>query len=77
MKQFLDRDNHLSKLMRRNPVFAANLSESYGSEVRNVQKQNAKEAYTKLLEGLEGDPLMILYASDDGNGESLVKKLQR
>lgn len=77
VKEFLKRDNHLSKLMRRNPVLAANLSESYGTEVRNEQKRKAKDAYTSLLEGLEGAPLTILYASDGGNGENLSKRLQR
>ncbi|KAK6332340.1 hypothetical protein TWF696_003058 [Orbilia brochopaga] len=77
MKEFLARDNHLSKLMKRDPVFAANLAGSYGHEVRDAQKRKAKDAYEKLLEGLEGAPVTILYASDGGNGENLAKRLQR
>ncbi|KAK6544634.1 hypothetical protein TWF694_001323 [Orbilia ellipsospora] len=77
MKEFLDRENHLSKLMKRDAVFAANLKGSYGVEVRDAQKRKAKDAYAKLLEGLEGAPLTILFASDGGNSENLAKRLQR
>jgi len=77
MKSFLDRDNHLSKLMKKDPAFSANLSGSYGSEVRHAQKRKAKDAYAKLLEGLEGAPITILFASDGGNAENLSKRLQR
>ncbi|MCJ1362676.1 hypothetical protein MMC16_001782 [Acarospora aff. strigata] len=75
LQDFLKRDNHLSQLMRRHPEFSANLSESYGSEVRTLQKRKAKDAYNKLLEGLYGAPLTILFASDNGNAESLAKRL--
>lgn len=75
LKEFLRRDNHLTQLMRRTPKFSADLSESHGSEVRSLQKRKAKEAYQKLLEGLYGAPMTILYASDNGNAESLAKRL--
>ncbi|KAF3936041.1 hypothetical protein ABW20_dc0100568 [Dactylellina cionopaga] len=77
MKEFLDRENHLSKLMKRDPIFAANVKGSYSVEVRDAQKRKAKDSYAKLLEGLEGAPLTILFASDGGNGENLAKRLQR
>ena len=75
LQQFLGRDNHLTQLARRHPQFSANLSESYGSEVRTMQKRRAKKAYDKLLEGLEGAPLTILFGSDNGNAESLARRL--
>ncbi|KIV93882.1 sulfite reductase (NADPH) hemoprotein, beta-component [Exophiala mesophila] len=75
LEQFLQRDNHLTQLMNRHPQFAANLSESYGSEVRKLQKRTAKDAYEQMLEGLYGAPLTILFASDNGNGVSLAKRL--
>ncbi|KAI5785596.1 hypothetical protein DFH27DRAFT_505375 [Peziza echinospora] len=77
LKAFLDRDNHLSELVRRHPRFAANLSSSYGTEVRHQQKRKAKDSYSKLLEGLSGPPLTILFASDGGNAENLSKRLAR
>ena len=75
LQEFLRRDNHMSQLMRRHPQFHASLSESYGSEVRKVQKKKAKDAYEALLEGLQGAPMTILFASDNGNAENLAKRL--
>lgn len=75
LKEFLARDNHLTQLMRRHPEYSSNLSKDYGTEVRALQKKNAKEAYAKLLDGLVGAPLTILFASDNGNAENLSKRL--
>ena len=75
LEEFLRRDNYLSQLMKRHPEFSANLSASYGSEVRQLQKRKAKDAYSKLLEGLAGDPMTVLFASDNGNAENLAKRL--
>lgn len=75
LEEFLRRDNHLTQLMNRHPDFAANLSGSYGSEVRALQKRKAKDAYNTLLESLYGAPMTILFASDNGNAESLAKRL--
>lgn len=77
LKDFLDRENHLTLLSQRNPTFAKTLSESYGTEVRSQQKRKAKDALTKLLEGLSGPPLTVLFASDGGNAENMAKKLAR
>ncbi|KAI9781626.1 MAG: hypothetical protein M1839_005843 [Geoglossum umbratile] len=75
LKEFLRRDNQLTQLARRHPEFSPNLSEDYGSEIRSLQKRKAKDAYSRLLEGLFGAPLTILFASDNGNAESLAKRL--
>jgi sulfite reductase (NADPH) hemoprotein beta-component len=75
LEDFLRRDNQLTQLVKRYPDFAANLSGSYGTEVRKLQKRRAKDAFEQLLEGLYGAPLTILYASDNGNAESLAKRL--
>ncbi|KAF2103278.1 thiamine diphosphate-binding protein [Rhizodiscina lignyota] len=75
LQDFLKRDNYMSQLMKRHPEFSANLSGSWGTEVRELQKRKAKDAYGQLLEGLAGAPLTILFASDNGNAESLAKRL--
>lgn len=75
LEGFLKRENQLSQLMKRQPEFAATLSASYGTEVRALQKRHAKDAYNQMLEGLYGAPLTIIYASDNGNAESLAKRL--
>lgn len=77
LKVFLDRENHLTLLSNRNPTFAKTLSESYGTEVRNQQKRKAKDALKRLLDGLSGPPLTVLYASDGGNAENIAKRLAR
>jgi sulfite reductase (NADPH) hemoprotein beta-component len=75
LENFLKRDNKLTQLMNRYPQFASNLSESYGTEVRRLQKRKAKDAYEQMLESLYGAPLTILFASDNGNAENLSKRL--
>ncbi|TEA19410.1 Sulfite reductase [NADPH] subunit beta [Colletotrichum sidae] len=75
LKAFLDRDNQLTQIMKKDPVFAANLAQDFGTEVRAQQKRKAKDAYYQLLEGLFGAPLTILYASDNGNATSVAKRL--
>ncbi|KAH8803276.1 hypothetical protein F5884DRAFT_502771 [Xylogone sp. PMI_703] len=75
LKEFLDRENHLTMLVKKHPEFAASLSQDYGTEVRAIQKRKAKDAYNQLLEGLFGAPLTILFASDNGNAQSLAKRL--
>lgn len=75
LQEFLARDNHLTTLMNRQPQLSSNLAGSYGSEVREIQKRKAKDAYAQLLEGLEGAPLTILFASDNGNAEKMAKRL--
>lgn len=75
LEEFLRRDNHLTQLMRRNPQFSPNLADSYGTEVRALQKRKAKDAYDKLLESLYGAPMTVLFGSDNGNAENLAKRL--
>ncbi|KAL8298306.1 hypothetical protein RB597_006832 [Gaeumannomyces tritici] len=75
LKAFLDRDNQLTQLVKKEPSFGANIAQDFGSEVRAQQKRKARDAYNQLLEGLLGAPLMILFASDNGNAQSLAKRL--
>lgn len=75
LKEFLDRDNRLTQLMRSTPQFGGVLSEDFGTEIRAQQKRQAKDAYNQLLEGLFGAPLTILFGSDNGNAQSLAKRL--
>lgn len=75
LKAFLDRDNHLTQIMQRQPALASNLADGYGSEVRALQKRRAKDAYAELLQGQLGAPLTIVFASDNGNAETMAKRL--
>ncbi|OJJ97064.1 hypothetical protein ASPACDRAFT_80549 [Aspergillus aculeatus ATCC 16872] len=75
LEEFLRRDNQLTQLTNRQPKFSSVLAESYGTEVRALQKRQAKDSYEKLLEGLFGAPLTILFASDGGNAQNIAKRL--
>lgn len=75
LKAFLARDNQLTQIMRKEPNYAANLAQDFGTEVRAQQKRKAKDAYNQLLEGLLGAPLTILFASDNGNAAAVAKRL--
>lgn len=77
LQDFLDRENKLTLLSNRSPALSRNLNGSYGSKMREQQKKDAKDAYTKLLEGLSGPPLTILFASDGGGAEGVARRLQR
>ena len=77
LKDFLSRENHLTHLVLKRPELAKTLTESYGSAVKHRRLVQAKRAYDKLMDGLSGPPLTILFASDGGNAESLAKRLQR
>ncbi|ODV98424.1 hypothetical protein PACTADRAFT_185046 [Pachysolen tannophilus NRRL Y-2460] len=75
LQDFLDKENKLTLLTKKDPLLSRNLTYSLTSDIKTKQKQKAKEAYDSLLEGLTGPPLTIAFASDGGNAESLAKRL--
>jgi sulfite reductase (NADPH) hemoprotein beta-component len=75
MKDFLDQQNHLSQLTAAEPKIAQQVISSVGTEVRDARRKKAKAAYEKLMNAMDGPPLLILYASDGGNAEKVAKKL--
>ncbi|KDN40693.1 putative sulfite reductase cys-4 [Tilletiaria anomala UBC 951] len=75
LKQFLDRQNHLSYLSNAQPQLSYDLAASQGSGLLAAQKRKAKQAYDALLSAMDGPPLLLLYASDGGNAEKVAKKL--
>ena len=77
LKTFIDRENHLTHLVRENAAISTTVSHSHGSELRRLRKVKAKEAMDKLMDGLSGPPVTILFASDGGNAESLAKRIAR
>ncbi len=75
LKDFLDRQNHLSYLAHAEPELAYDLASSQGTGLKAAQKRKAKAAYDAMLSSMDGPPLLILYASDGGNAEKVAKKL--
>ncbi|GAA5952048.1 hypothetical protein JCM21900_006233 [Sporobolomyces salmonicolor] len=74
LREFLDRQNHLTELSNRLPTFGEALESGAGSKLVAAQKKKAKQAFEALSGALEGPPLLVLYASDGGNAEKLAKK---
>ncbi|KAF8884978.1 sulfite reductase subunit beta [Infundibulicybe gibba] len=75
LQQFLDRQNHLSQLVRSKPQMAAELVSSLGENVKEARKKKAQQSYDELLNNLDAPPLLILYASDSGAAEKKAKRL--
>ncbi|KAJ7632282.1 hypothetical protein FB45DRAFT_912037 [Roridomyces roridus] len=75
LQQFLDRQNHLSQLVRSKPQLASELVSSLGESVKEARKKKAQQSYNELLTALDAPPLLVLYASDGGAAEKLAKRL--
>ena len=75
LQAFLDRQNHLSQLVRAKPLLPAALVTSLGETVKAERKKRAQQVYAELLSGIDTPPLLILYASDGGAAEKKAKRL--
>jgi sulfite reductase (NADPH) hemoprotein beta-component len=75
LQQFLDRQNHLSQLVRSKPRLATELVSSLGENVKEARKKRAQQSYNELLTALDAPPLLVLYASDGGAAEKVAKRL--
>ncbi|KAJ7445816.1 hypothetical protein B0H11DRAFT_2086980 [Mycena galericulata] len=75
LQQFLDRQNHLSQLVRSKPQLASELVSSLGESVKEARKKKAQQSYNELLTALDAAPLLVLYASDGGATEKQAKRL--
>ncbi|KAG1741109.1 hypothetical protein EDB19DRAFT_1706335 [Suillus lakei] len=75
LQQFLDRQNHLSQLVRSKPEFATELVSSLGENVKEARRKKAQQAYDDLVVSLDAPPLVVLYASDGGTAEKYAKRL--
>jgi sulfite reductase (NADPH) hemoprotein beta-component len=75
LQQFLDRQNHLSQLVRSKPQLATELVSSLGENVKEARKKRAQQSYNELLTALDAPPLLVLYASDGGSAEKVAKRL--
>ncbi|KAF8661331.1 hypothetical protein AX16_001427 [Volvariella volvacea WC 439] len=75
LKQFLDRQNHLSQLVRSKPEIASEIVSSLGESIKEARRNKAKKAFNDLLTNLDAPPLLVLYASDGGAAEKVAKRL--
>jgi sulfite reductase (NADPH) hemoprotein beta-component len=77
LKAFIDRENHLTHIVKGNVEISPAVSHSHGSELKQLRKVKAKQAMERLVDGLSGPPVTILFASDGGNAENVSKRLGR
>lgn len=77
LKDFLDRENKLTLLAKKNPELLRNLTATANTEFKKQQKTLEDESFKQLLQGLSGPPVTIGFASDGGNAEAVAKKINR
>lgn len=77
LREFLDRENKLTMLAKKNPQLLRNLSASANAEGKKKQAKIEDESFKQLLQGLSGPPLTIGFASDGGNAEAVARKINR
>jgi sulfite reductase (NADPH) hemoprotein beta-component len=75
LKHFLDRQNHLSQLVRSTPEIASELVSSLGQTVKEARRKRAEDSFNTLVSSLDAPPLLVLYASDGGAAEKKAKRL--
>lgn len=75
LQAFLDRQNHLSQLVRSKPQLAAEIVGSLGENLKEARRNKAKNAYQDLLNAIDAPPLLILYGSDGGKAEKVARRL--
>jgi sulfite reductase (NADPH) hemoprotein beta-component len=75
LRQFLDRQNHLSQLTLAAPQLAAELVGSLGARVRDERRRRARAAFDALVGAIDAPPLLVLFASDGGKAEKVAKRL--
>ncbi|KAF8271579.1 sulfite reductase subunit beta [Lactarius quietus] len=75
LQAFLDRQNHLSQLVRAKPLLPAELVTSLGETVKAERKRRVQRSYADLLSGIDAPPLLVLYSSDGGAAEKKAKRL--
>lgn len=75
LQKFLDRQNHLSQLVRSKPQLATEIVGNLGDSLKEARKQRAKKTYEELLTAIDAPPLCVLYASDGGKAEKVARRL--
>ncbi|KNC80432.1 hypothetical protein SARC_07203 [Sphaeroforma arctica JP610] len=77
---FLAKDKQLSVMAADKIVVAPALAKSTETKVVETHTKTmakAVAAYSSLLSGLSGDPVLFLYGSDGGNAEGVAKNMER
>ncbi|KAJ1799535.1 Sulfite reductase [NADPH] subunit beta [Coemansia sp. RSA 2399] len=74
---FLDRDNVLAAIGAPNPEFSGELGAAVEKKTGDRLARKARGDLDNLLGGLGGPPLLVLFASDNGNAEEVARRVAR
>ncbi|KAI9248715.1 hypothetical protein EDC94DRAFT_624736 [Helicostylum pulchrum] len=81
LEAFLARENYLTQLVSSHPDISNTLVSSLENDTKNRHyklKSKARADYARLISGMsssQGPPLTVLFGSDNGNGESVARKI--
>ncbi|KAH3688625.1 hypothetical protein WICPIJ_000387 [Wickerhamomyces pijperi] len=75
LKNFLDRENKLTLLTRKDPQLARSLTHSQAKSVTEKISNKAQSSYNELLASLSKGDISIYFASDGGQAENLARNL--
>ncbi|KAJ2395089.1 Sulfite reductase [NADPH] subunit beta, partial [Coemansia sp. RSA 2559] len=74
---FLDRDNVLAAIGAPKPEFSGDLGAAVEKKAGDRLARKARGDLDNLLGGLGGPPLLVLFASDNGNAEEVARRVAR
>ncbi|KAJ1665986.1 Sulfite reductase [NADPH] subunit beta [Coemansia sp. RSA 1813] len=77
VQAFLDRDNVLAAIGNPKPEFSGELGASVEKKTGDRLARKARGDVDNLLGGLSGPPLLVLFASDNGNAEDVARRVAR
>ncbi|KAJ1993141.1 Sulfite reductase [NADPH] subunit beta [Coemansia spiralis] len=77
VQSFLDRENVLAAIGNVSPEFSGEIDSSVEKKTGNRLARKARGDLDNLLSGLSGPPLLVLFASDNGNAEEVARRVAR
>ncbi|PVU94061.1 hypothetical protein BB561_002827 [Smittium simulii] len=75
IKQFLDKKNTLCLISNTVPTYNSKINNSVEQTQADAIAKSAKSDLEKLMAGLQGPSITILYASDGSNAHAVAKKI--
>ncbi|KAJ1964880.1 Sulfite reductase [NADPH] subunit beta [Dipsacomyces acuminosporus] len=76
-EDFLKRDNTLAAISQEAPVLSGALGSSVEKKAGDRLARKARGDLAGLIGGLSGPPLLVLFASDNGNAEEVARRVAR
>ncbi|OLY77608.1 Sulfite reductase [NADPH] subunit beta [Smittium mucronatum] len=77
IQSFLDRSNTLAMISETTPKFYSGADESLESRSAKASAKAAKDDLDRLMAGLQGPAITVLYASDNCNAEDVARRVHR